>query len=218
MNNIILYKHRNYFLMAGSITVLFYALFSTYQDFYASLNSKVNTNFTIYNEPIEVGETMQFNNYVVVVSPKEKKIRNYIKRFGKIAIAEKNKFGIPASIILAQGILESDCGNSRLAKNANNHFGMKCFSKSCKKGHCMNFSDDSHKDFFKIFKTPWESYRAHSLLIKNKHYRVLFKYGDTDYKHWAFGLKGLGYATDKYYAESLITLIEENKLYNFDKF
>jgi flagellum-specific peptidoglycan hydrolase FlgJ len=142
---------------------------------------------------------------------------DYVRRFGAIAKTEMQKFGIPASVILAQGILESNAGNSRLAQNNNNHFGVKCFSQNCKKGHCSNFTDDSHKDFFRIYQSPWESYRAHSVMIKTKHYRVLLRYGTQDYRNWARGLKKLGYATDKHYAESLISTIEDLQLYQFDK-
>lgn len=143
--------------------------------------------------------------------------QDYINRFAKIAQTEMRKFGIPASVILAQGILESNAGNSRLALNNNNHFGVKCFSQNCKKGHCSNFTDDSHKDFFRIYQSPWESYRAHSIMLKTKHYRVLLRYGTKDYKNWAIGLKKLGYATDKHYAESLINTIEDLNLHQFDK-
>jgi flagellum-specific peptidoglycan hydrolase FlgJ len=150
---------------------------------------------------------------------KERKERQmeYIRRFGTIARTEMQKFGIPASIILAQGILESNAGNSRLAQNNNNHFGVKCFSQNCQKGHCSNFTDDSHKDFFRIYQSPWESYRAHSVMIKTKHYRVLLRYGTRDYRNWARGLKKLGYATDKHYAESLINTIEDLNLSQFDR-
>jgi flagellum-specific peptidoglycan hydrolase FlgJ len=141
----------------------------------------------------------------------------YIRRFSKIAQTEMEKFGIPASIILAQGILESNAGNSRLAMQNNNHFGVKCFSHNCQKGHCSNFTDDSHKDFFRVYQSPWESYRAHSVMIKTKHYRVLLRYGTRDYKNWAYGLKKLGYATDKHYAESLLHTIEDLNLDKFDK-
>jgi flagellum-specific peptidoglycan hydrolase FlgJ len=143
--------------------------------------------------------------------------QDYINRFAKIAQTEMRKFGIPASIILAQGILESNAGSSRLAMNNNNHFGVKCFSKNCQKGHCSNFTDDSHKDFFRIYQSPWESYRAHSIMIKTKHYRVLLRYGTKNYRQWAIGLKKLGYATDKHYAESLINTIEDLDLHRFDQ-
>lgn len=147
---------------------------------------------------------------------KKRKQEAYVKRFAQTAQAEMDKFGIPASIILAQGLLESDAGDSKLAINNKNHFGMKCFSRTCRRGHCSNFTDDSHKDFFRIYKSPWESYRAHSYLLQAPRYKHLYKLKSTDYKAWAKGLKKAGYATDKFYAEKLIHLIEELDLHQYD--
>ena len=141
----------------------------------------------------------------------------YVKRFFKVAQAEMEKYGIPASITLAQGLLESQAGGSRLATKNRNHFGIKCFSKSCRKGHCSNFTDDSHKDFFRIYNTAWESYRAHSQLLQSNRYQPLYRFHKTDYRSWAHGLKKAGYATDKRYAEKLIKLIEELELYQYDR-
>lgn len=142
----------------------------------------------------------------------------YVDRYAKIAKTEMSKYGIPASITLAQGLLESNIGKSTLATQNKNHFGIKCFSRKCAKGHCSNFADDSHKDFFRIFANSWESYRAHSLLLKNnKRYSRLFKLRRTDYKGWAKGLKKAGYATDKTYANKLIKLIEDLGLAKYDK-
>lgn len=141
----------------------------------------------------------------------------YVKRFAKVAQKEMSAFGIPASITLAQGLLETNAGESPLATQHNNHFGLKCFSRSCKKGHCANFSDDSHKDFFRKFTSAWESYRAHSLLLANsERYEALFKLSKSDYKAWANGLKKAGYATDKQYAKKLVRLIEGLQLYEYD--
>ncbi len=148
---------------------------------------------------------------------KRKKQMAYVKRFGKIAQTEMEKYGIPASITLAQGLLESNVGASRLATRNNNHFGIKCFSKSCRKGHCSNFTDDSHKDFFRKYKSAWESYRAHSQLLGAKRYSKLYKLRKTDYAAWAKGLKKAGYATDPRYAEKIIALIENLDLNQFDK-
>ncbi len=148
---------------------------------------------------------------------KRKKQLAYVKKFEKVAVEEMNKFGIPASITLAQGLIESNCGDSRLATKNKNHFGMKCFSKKCKKGHCSNFTDDSHKDFFRIYKSAWESYRAHSNLLMGKRYKGLQKHGTSDYVAWAKGLKKAGYATDPHYAGKLISIIENLELYEYDK-
>ena len=145
------------------------------------------------------------------------KQRAYVKRFAHIAQSEMRKYGIPASIKLAQGLIESNAGESSLSMRNNNHFGMKCFSRNCRKGHCSNFTDDSHKDFFRTYKSAWESYRSHSKMLNGKRYRHLFKLEKTNYKSWAFGLKKAGYATDKRYAQKLIKIIEELKLHEFDK-
>ena len=116
---------------------------------------------------------------------------------------------------MAQAILESNAGRSSLSTKNNNHFGMKCFSRTCKKGHCSNFGDDSHKDFFRKYGTAWESWRSHSKLIANGKYKSLLKYGN-DYKKWAKGLKRLGYATAPHYDQTLIELIEKYRLYELD--
>jgi flagellum-specific peptidoglycan hydrolase FlgJ len=136
----------------------------------------------------------------------------YIERFKHIALREEEKFGIPAGITLAQGILESQTGTSRLVREANNHFGIKCFSRKCEQGHCINFSDDHHKDFFVVFPSAWDSYRAHSLLISGDRYRHLKNLGNEDYISWAKGLYQAGYATDKRYAEKLISVIQRYQL------
>lgn len=148
---------------------------------------------------------------------KKQKQAAYVKRFVNVAQTEMTKFGVPASIILAQGLLESDAGDSRLSTNNNNHFGIKCFSRTCRKGHCSNFTDDSHKDFFRKYQNAWESYRAHSQLLRAPRYTHLYKLGKADYKSWAMGLKRAGYATDKYYGEKLINLIEDLELQEYDR-
>jgi len=138
----------------------------------------------------------------------------YIERFSKVAKVEMDKFGIPASIKLAQGLLESNSGKSRLAAEHLNHFGLKCFSKTCDKGHCSNHSDDSHKDFFRNYKSAWESWRDHSQFLSGARYAHL-KSNGMDYKKWAKGLKKAGYATDKKYDKKLIDIIE---LYGLDRY
>lgn len=146
------------------------------------------------------------------------KCREYVARFAPVAVAEMHKFGIPASIILAQGLLESNAGESKLARGTNNHFGMKCFSKRCGKGHCANFSDDSHKDFFVKYGNVWGSYRAHSQFLKSaKRYAHLFELQPDDFRGWARGLAKAGYATDKKYGEKLIALIQNLELNAFDQ-
>jgi flagellum-specific peptidoglycan hydrolase FlgJ len=149
-------------------------------------------------------------------SSRDERCKTYIHRFSTIAVAEMKKFGIPASIILAQGLVESNSGLSSLASKANNHFGIKCFSKNCSKGHCMNFSDDSHKDFFVRYSNAWSSFRAHSqFLKKTSRYSHLFKSRNATV--WAKGLEKAGYATDKQYAEKLLAVIDRFNLEQFDR-
>ncbi|MCC6413244.1 MAG: glucosaminidase domain-containing protein [Saprospiraceae bacterium] len=141
---------------------------------------------------------------------------DYIRRYNNIARIEMEKFGIPASISLAQGLVESRAGTSTLARKNNNHFGIKCFSRNCPGGHCSNHNDDHHKDFFRIFGNPWESWRAHSNMLASGRYAKLKKHGN-DYRKWAYGLKSVGYATDGNYAEKLIGIIERYELYKYDR-
>jgi hypothetical protein len=141
--------------------------------------------------------------------------QDYIGKYAEVAQREQAKYGVPASISLAQGLIESRAGTSKLAKNNNNHFGIKCFSRNCKKGHCSNFTDDTHKDFFRKFANPWDSWRAHSEMLSRGRYKSLHKYG-TDYRQWAYGLKRLGYATDPDYDKKLISTVEKFDLARFD--
>lgn len=140
----------------------------------------------------------------------------YIEKYAVWATQEQKQFGIPASITLAQGLIETNAGRSKLCRQNNNHFGMKCFSRKCKKGHCSNFTDDTHKDFFMIYETPWYSFRAHSKMLSSGRYETLKKCGN-DYKKWAYGLKSLGYATNPKYAERLIALIQQYGLQKYDQ-
>jgi flagellum-specific peptidoglycan hydrolase FlgJ len=185
---------------------------STKTESFSISSALANTysNLTFSNEKFATKD-----NEVVRKAKREKQL-DYVKRFSKVAQGEMKKYKIPASITLAQGLIESNCGDSKLATHNNNHFGIKCFSKTCKKGHCSNFTDDTHKDFFIKYKTTWESFRAHSILLQNDRYKHLYKLSSTDYKKWAKGLKQSGYATDPHYADKLIELIEELELYEYD--
>lgn len=144
------------------------------------------------------------------------KVLAYIERYAPIAQEEYQQFGILPSITLAQGLLESNVGESKLAKKNNNHFGLKCFSKQCKAGHCSNFGDDTHKDFFRKFDTVWFSYRYHSKLLQKGRYKRCYKCNQ-DYKCWARALKKAGYATDKNYHHTIIKVIEYHNLTQYDK-
>lgn len=151
-----------------------------------------------------------------IVAQKRAIVNAYVSRYVPIAKIEQNLYGIPTSITLAQGLLETDAGGSRLATENNNHFGIKCFSQTCAKGHCKNFTDDTHKDFFLVHQSDWESYRTHSLFLQKPRYKHLLALHQTDYKGWAKGLSAAGYATDKRYADKLISLIEALDLNKYD--
>ena len=139
----------------------------------------------------------------------------YIARYSDMAVDQMKKYGIPASITLAQGLLESDAGRSTLAVKCNNHFGIKCHSDW--KGGKMYHDDDERRECFRCYKTAEESYRDHSLfLVNGARYQSLFKLGTTDYKGWAKGLKAAGYATSPTYADKLIELIERYGLDRYD--
>lgn len=139
---------------------------------------------------------------------------SYIETFKAVAIAEMNKYGIPASITLAQGISESGSGNSTLAKYANNHFGIKCTSDW--KGKAYYKDDDQSNDCFRVYKDARESYKDHSEFLKRKRYSFLFELDKNDYRNWAIGLKTAGYATNPKYADMLIGIIEKYKLNQYD--
>lgn len=149
-----------------------------------------------------------------VVKSKKDKCWDYVRRFIGIAKSEKQKFGIPVSITLAQGLLESDAGESRLTRAANNHFGVKTFSKRVP--HVV-MKDDSPTDKFKKYDSAWESYRDHSLLLMRDHYKPLQYLSKTDYVSWAKGLQKAGYATDPQYAAKLIKIIENLQLFKLDE-
>lgn len=146
----------------------------------------------------------------------------YIDQYSTIAIQEMDRTGIPASITLAQGIIESGYGTSGLAKNSNNHFGIKC--KGNWTGGKYYHKDDDYvngklvKSCFRTYDNPADSYYDHSeFLIVNKRYSSLFSLAKTDYKGWAKGLKKAGYATAKNYATLLINTIEKYDLHQYDR-
>ena len=146
----------------------------------------------------------------------EDKIKLYIKKFAPAAVKNMRFYKIPASITLAQGVLESGHGESTLAKKANNHFGIKCHKGW--KGRSIRHDDDEENECFRSYKNPLKSYRDHSLfLVDRDRYSGLFELKRKDYKGWAKGLKTAGYATDPKYAEKLISLIERFNLTRFDE-
>lgn len=139
----------------------------------------------------------------------------YIELYKDMAIANMKEMGVPASITLAQGMLESGNGNSRLARQGNNHFGIKCHSDW--DGPRIHEDDDEKRECFRKYKSVQDSYRDHAEFLKTKQrYAFLFALEITDYKGWANGLKQAGYATNPQYATRLIHIIEEHALYQFD--
>lgn len=173
-----------------------------------SIDPKEEDEFPLVNKPIDF-------------SVSEKKQLAYINKYKSIAKEEEERTGIPAAITLAQGVLESAQGESYLARNANNHFGIKCFSKRCKKGHCLNRTDDSHKDYFLKFKTIEDSFVGHSNVFKKKRYSRLFALDKSNLKGWAYGLGpktesnpgGCGYATSKKYGFKIMQIINKYNLH-----
>jgi len=139
----------------------------------------------------------------------------YINRYGSLAVSEMKRSGVPASITLAQGMLESNYGRSRLATQGNNHFGIKCHSDW--KGQKIYHDDNRRGECFRSYPSVEESFRDHSdFLVNGSRYRDLFNLSNTDYKGWAHGLRKAGYATDPKYPELLIRKIEEYRLWAYD--
>lgn len=141
-------------------------------------------------------------------------ILNYLSKHRLLAQNESRKSGVPASIILAQALLESGAGLSQLAVESNNHFGIKCFAKNCKKGHCDNYTDDTHKDFFRNFGSTAESFHAHTQFLQAKRYTKVRN--ARNYKEAAYALKAAGYATDPQYPQKLIGIIKAYRLWELD--
>ena len=139
---------------------------------------------------------------------------SYIDKYKDWAIEQMHEYRIPASITLAQGLLESNAGRSRLGTEANNHFGIKVGGSWT--GPYIIQSDDRPNDRFRKYKSARESYVDHSKFLQQKRYQGLYQLGRTDYKGWARGLKAAGYATNPAYAESLIRVIEMYNLQQFD--
>ena len=141
--------------------------------------------------------------------------QQYIDQYKDIAIEQMMRYHIPASITLAQGLLESGAGRSELTRNSNNHFGIKCNNNWT--GRRTYHDDDAKNDCFRVYDSAYDSYEDHSkFLSSNQRYRPLFQLKPTDYKGWAKGLKACGYATSPVYAEKLVEIIQLYKLYQFD--
>lgn len=160
-----------------------------------------------------ISALLTFSTYATTGTPISK--AEYVNSWKNSAIEEMMLYKIPASITLAQGILESASGNSDLAREGNNHFGIKCHDWTGKK---MYKDDDSKGECFRVYESAEESFRDHSLFLVNRsRYAKLFTYETTDYKSWAKGLKEAGYATNPKYPDLLIDLIESLGLAEYDK-
>jgi flagellum-specific peptidoglycan hydrolase FlgJ len=145
----------------------------------------------------------------------EQRTHWYVNTYSKISIEEMKKFGIPASITMSQGILESNSGKGSLALKSNNHFGIKCHKGW--RGKKVYHDDDAKGECFRKYKNPEKSYRDHSIFLESRdRYNSLFKYNKKNYVKWAKGLKKAGYATDPKYAEKLISIIERYELWKLD--
>ncbi len=140
----------------------------------------------------------------------------YIEKYSSVAVSEMKRSGVPASITLAQGLLESAAGQSELASKSNNHFGIKCHSDW--KGKKTYKDDDKAGECFRVYSNAQASFRDHSDFLRYQdRYKGLFELEPTDYRSWAKGLKKAGYATDRSYADKLIKIIEDYQLYRFDQ-
>lgn len=160
----------------------------------------------IYAMPEDTGEFIRFD----IASPQE-----YIDTFSDIAQMEMKAYGIPASITLAQGLLESGIGRGELARKTNNHFGIKCHTGW--QGDFDHHDDDEKGECFRKYNHPMYSYRDHSIFLTGRsRYAFLFDLPNDDYKEWAKGLRKAGYATDRHYPQKLIALIERHNLHRYD--
>ena len=152
---------------------------------------------------------------ILMVSAADTPQQQYIERWAATAVREMYRSGVPASITLAQGILESRSGLSALAAEGNNHFGIKCHKDW--KGKTMKVDDDRKGECFRVYDTAEESFRDHSDFLRYwDRYKFLFDFDTKDYESWAYGLKKAGYATDPAYPEKLIKIIEDYDLSRFD--
>ena len=182
-------------------------------------NTKTNKE-TITESPYKNVSPVQQVQHVKKLQKSNKSLNKYslqyIKRYAPIAVSEMHKYNVPASITLAQGILESGNGRSQLASKSNNHFGIKCHTGW--KGAKVYHDDDEKGECFRKYKYVESSYEDHSQFLSGRRrYASLFALRKTDYKGWSKGLKKAGYATDKNYPKKLIKIIETYELYEFDK-
>ncbi|PAM95673.1 hemagglutinin [Flavobacterium sp. IR1] len=180
------------------------------------------TKKTAYTKPVakKYPNTTNSNKTEVIQSTSKTVVTNnvitdYVLQYKDIAMGNMQKYNIPASIILAQGILESGAGRGDLAQEANNHFGIKCHKDWT--GETVRHDDDAAQECFRKYTEASESYRDHALFLVGKNrYATLFTYDVDDYKAWAKGLRAAGYATDPNYPDKLISYIERYNLHQYD--
>ncbi|MAC86812.1 MAG: N-acetylmuramidase [Gammaproteobacteria bacterium] len=201
----------------GVLCVLFLASCSSTR----KISTKKNNNVKVVKNPINKLPSVRQQQHVKKLEKGNKSLNKhtlqYIKKYAPLAVLEMHKYDIPASITLAQGILESGNGRSQLASKSNNHFGIKCHVGW--KGQKVYHDDDEKGECFRKYKFVETSYKDHSeFLSGRRRYANLFKLRKSDYKGWAKGLKKAGYATDKKYPKKIIKIIETYNLYEFDKF
>lgn len=152
--------------------------------------------------------------FITAANAQTNAIKQYVDTYSEIAINEMMRTGVPAAITLAQGIVESQAGQSELVKSSNNHFGIKC--KSEWTGDCVYHDDDEKSECFRVYNNAAESFRDHSDFLKNRpYYTSLFDINPADYKAWAKGLKKAGYATERDYPQMLVKMIEANGLQQY---
>lgn len=200
----------------GVLCILFLASCSSSR----KISTKKNNNVKVVKNPINKLPSVRQQQHVKKLEKGNKSLNKhtlqYIKKYAPLAVLEMHKYDIPASITLAQGILESGNGRSQLASKSNNHFGIKCHTGW--KGQKVYHDDDEKGECFRKYKFVETSYKDHSeFLSGRRRYANLFKLRKSDYKGWAKGLKKAGYATDKNYPKKLIKIIETYELYEFDK-
>ncbi|MDA9338338.1 glucosaminidase domain-containing protein [Flavobacteriaceae bacterium] len=201
----------------GVLCILFLASCSSSR----KISTKKNNNVKVVKNPINKLPSVRQQQHVKKLEKGNKSLNKhtlqYIKKYAPLAVLEMHKYDIPASITLAQGILESGNGRSQLASKSNNHFGIKCHVGW--KGQKVYHDDDEKGECFRKYKFVETSYKDHSeFLSGRRRYANLFKLRKLDYKGWAKGLKKAGYATDKKYPKKIIKIIETYNLYEFDKF
>jgi flagellum-specific peptidoglycan hydrolase FlgJ len=186
----------------------------------AKTNSKPSIKGSVENKSTSKPDQNYNKNTIILEATTRVKVTNemilaYIDSYKRVAQSNMKKYGIPASIILGQALLESGSGTAPLSVQANNHFGIKCHKDWL--GESVKYDDDSIAECFRKYYNAADSFRDHALfLTAGSRYSSLFKLNKTDYKAWANGLKAAGYATDIQYPSKLIGLIERYQLYKYD--